>query len=255
MPAKSASAFASAIVIAACVATPALAELTGMPFEYEVGGTVFEGYVARNSDLPESRGTVLIVHDWDGLTDYEETRADMLAALGYTAVAIDVYGRDNRPNSMDENRARSGALYGDRALFRERLFGSLEAAQALEGVGDGVVLMGYCFGGAAVLEAARAGMEIEGFVSFHGGLGTPEGQDYSMTQAPVLLLHGTADPVSGPADLALVVGEMLEAGVAHSAELYGGARHTFTVWGSRDYDLSADQASWSALLEFLDSEL
>ena len=244
----------SAAALGIAIAQPASAELIGEAFDYKVGGTTFEGYVARNSDLPETKGTILIVHDWDGLTDYEKKRADMLAALGYTAVAIDVYGKENRPTNMDENRARSGELYADRELFRARLVGSLEAAMGLEGVGDGIILMGYCFGGAAALEAARSGMEIDGFVSFHGGLGTPEGQDYSMTNAPILLLHGTADPVSGPADLAQVVGEMLDAGVEHDAQLFGGARHSFTVWGSRDYDLAADQGSWSALMTFLDQQ-
>ena len=246
---------ASTVLLSFAIAQPAAAELIGQSFDYEVGGTTFEGYIARNTDLPQTKGTVLIVHDWDGLTGYEEQRADMLAALGYTAVAIDVYGKDNRPTSMDENRARSGELYADRDLFRARLAGSLEAAQGLEGVGDAIILMGYCFGGAATLEAARAGMDIDGFVSFHGGLGTPEGQDYSMAKAPILLLHGTADPVSGPADLAMVVGEMLEAGVEHDAQLYGGARHSFSVWGSRDYDLAADQGSWSAFKGFLDEQL
>ncbi|WP_240672080.1 dienelactone hydrolase family protein [Tropicibacter alexandrii] len=245
----------TAAVLALAFGQSVSAELMGQSFEYEVDGTTFQGYVARNTDLPETKGTVLIVHDWDGLTEYEEKRADMLAALGYTAVAIDVYGKDNRPTNMDENRARSGELYGDREMFRARLSGSLEAARGLDGVTDDVVLMGYCFGGAAALEAARSGMEIDGFVSFHGGLPTPEGQDYSATAAPVLLLHGTADPVSGPADLAQIVGEMLEAGVEHDAQLYGGARHSFTVWGSRDYDLAADQASWDALLSFLDDRL
>lgn len=247
--------FVSIMSLGIAVAQPAAAELIGQSFDYEVGGTTFEGYVARNTDLPETKGTILIVHDWDGLTDYEEQRADMLAALGYTAVAIDVYGKENRPANMDENRARSGELYADRNLFRARLSGSLQAAMGLEGVGDGIILMGYCFGGAAALEAARSGMEIDGFVSFHGGLGTPQGQDYSMTEAPILLLHGTADPVSGPADLAQVVGEMLEAGVEHDAQLFGGARHSFTVWGSRDYDLAADQGSWSALMTFLEEQL
>lgn len=246
---------ASAAALGLAIAGPAQADLVGEAFEYEVGGTVFEGYVASNTDLPETRGTVLIVHDWDGLTDYEEQRADMLAGLGYTAVAIDVYGRDNRPTSMEENQQRSGELYADRDLFRERLQGSLDAAMALEGVSGETILMGYCFGGAATLEAARAGMDVDGFVSFHGGLGTPEGQDYSAASAPILLLHGTADPVSGPADLAMVVGEMLEAGVPHDAQLYGGARHSFTVWGSRDYALAADRASWQAFLDFLDAQL
>ncbi|RDC71681.1 dienelactone hydrolase family protein [Rhodovulum sp. 12E13] len=243
-----------AIVAAGTLVTPAAAELVMQDFDYEVGGVPMQGHVARNTAV-EPRGTVLIVHDWDGLTDYEETRAGMLAALGYTAVAIDVYGRDNRPTSMEENRARSGELYADRELFRQRLTGALEAARGLDGVDDDIALIGYCFGGAAVLEAARAGMDVDAFVSFHGGLPTPEGQSYEGASGPVMFFHGSADPVSGPGDLAQVMAEMLEAGVEHQAHIYGGARHSFTVWGSNDYDLEADTASWSALQAFLAEEL
>lgn len=233
-------------------ASTASAEIVSETFEYEVGDTVFEGHVAYNSDLPETRGTVVILHDWDGLTDYEVRRAEMLAALGYTGVAIDVYGRDSRPTSMEDNQQMSGALYDDRELFRERLTGSIEAAAALDSATDKIVMIGYCFGGAGVLEAARAGTDLAGYVSFHGGLGTPEGQDYSQTSAPVLLLHGSADPVSGMSDLAAVLDELQAAGVEHDAQIFGGARHSFTVWGSDDYDVAADQGSWTALQMFLE---
>lgn len=239
----------------ALAATTASAELVSEPFTYEVGGTTFEGHVAYNSALPETLGTVLILHDWDGLTDYEIRRAEMLAALGYTGVAIDVYGRDQRPTSMEENQQMSGALYGDRDLFRERLTGSIEAAAGLDAATEAVVMIGYCFGGAGVLEAARAGADLDGYVSFHGGLGTPEGQDYSATAAPVLLLHGSADPVSGMADLATVLEELQASGVEHDAQVFGGARHSFTVWGSDDYDVAADQGSWTALQMFLQETL
>ena len=95
-------------------------------------------------------------------------------------------------------------------------------------------------------------MDLDGFVSFHGGLNTPEGQDYAQTKGSVLLLHGSADPVSGMVDLASLMNQLQEAGVEHNAEIYGGARHSFTVDGSRDYDASADQKSWQALTRFLE---
>jgi dienelactone hydrolase len=243
-------------LIATAVPSLATAQITGEHVTYTVGDTTFEGYVATNTALEEPRGMVLIVHDWDGMTDYEERRADMLAAAGYTAFAIDVYGADTDPQGVDDYRALSGALYGDRALFRERLMGAIMAAADLPGASDDIVLIGYCFGGAAVLEAARAGADLDGFVSFHGGLPTPEGQDYSMANgAPIQFFHGSADPVSGPADLANVMTQLLEAGVPHDAQIFGGARHSFTVYGSNDYDLQADQGSWSGLLEFLDETL
>ncbi|GGB36593.1 dienelactone hydrolase [Roseibium aquae] len=243
--------FAASAGLAVLIAGSASAEIVGDYHTYTVGGTTFEGYVATNTALEEPRGTVLIVHDWDGMTGYEERRADMLAALGYTAFAIDVYGADVNPTTVDENRALSGALYGDRALFRERLLGSIAEAANIPGASDDMVMMGYCFGGAAVLEAARAGADLEGFVSFHGGLGTPEGQDYSQATGPIMLFHGSADPVSGMADLAALLDELQAAGVAHGAQIFGGARHSFTVYGSRDYDLGADQGSWTGLQAFL----
>jgi dienelactone hydrolase len=233
----------------------AYASVSGKMHDYMVGGMAFEGYVAYNSNIPQSRGTVLIVHDWDGLTDYEKQRADMLAALGYTAFAIDVYGKGNLPTSMAENRARSGEMYGNRAEFQKRLKGALAAAANIDGATDDVVVIGYCFGGAAVLELARTGAETAGFVSFHGGLALPEGQNYNNVAAPVMVQHGTADPVSGMADVAALMDALQAAGVEHSAQIHGGARHSFTVFGSGDYDLMADQASWKGLLSFLEAKL
>ena len=96
------------------VAATARAEITGADYDYTINGTAYQGYVAHNANLEQSRGTVLIIHDWDGLTDYEKRRAEMLASLGYTAFAIDVYGRDNRPTSMQENQQRSGEMYANR---------------------------------------------------------------------------------------------------------------------------------------------
>jgi dienelactone hydrolase len=156
---------------------------------------------------------------------------------------------------MEDYRALSGALYQDREAFRERLMGSIAEAATIPGATESQVMIGYCFGGAAVLEAARAGADLDGFVSFHGGLGTPEGQDWSAATAPVMLFHGSADPVSGMGELAGLLDELQTAGVEHGAEIFGGARHSFTVWGSDDYLLSADQGSWTGFLEFLETTL
>ena len=127
---------------ALAAAGTAQAEIVGEAVDYDVGGTTYEGYLAYNSDLPETRGTVAIVHDWDGLTDYERRRAEMLAALGYTAMALDLYGQGNLPQSSEENRELSGALYSDREEFRTRLQGSLKAVRELESTPEGLVLPG-----------------------------------------------------------------------------------------------------------------
>jgi len=68
-------------------------------------------------------------------------------------------------------------------------------------------------------------------------------------------LHGSADPVSGMVELGSLIDQLQTAGVPHNAEIYGGARHSFTVTGSRDYDPTADAKSWSALLQYLSDTL
>ncbi len=247
------TAFVTALAAALALAAPSAAQIVTEPLAWDVDGASFEGLVARNTNLAAPRGVVAIVHDWNGIDAYEQTRAEMLAAEGFTAVAVDLFGTDAVLEGIDDYRRETGALYADREMFRARLTAALEAAGDLPGAEAGMVIMGYCFGGAAVLETARMGADLAGFVSFHGGLTTPEGQDWSAAAGgPVLVLHGSADPVSGMADLGQLMDELQEAGVPHRAEIYGGALHSFTVWGSGDYDLTADRRSWQALTGFLD---
>ncbi|MEL0023840.1 MAG: dienelactone hydrolase family protein [Alphaproteobacteria bacterium] len=221
----------------------------GNKLQYEVNGKNFAAHV--ESAGSDAKGIIYIVHDWDGLNDYEINRAKMLKDMGYTAIAIDLFGVDAKLEGRDDYRRETGALYGNRDEFRARIAAALAAGGDIETAGNKSFIIGYCFGGAAVLESARAGMPLDGYVSFHGGLGTPDGQDYANTKAPVLLLHGSADPVSGMDDLAALLNQLQAAGVAHDAEVFGGARHSFTVAGSRDYDESADSKSWDALMRFL----
>ncbi|MEJ2521145.1 MAG: dienelactone hydrolase family protein, partial [Desulfuromonadales bacterium] len=121
-------------------------------------------------------------HDWDGLTDYEVKRANMLAELGYAVFAADLFGKGVRPTEVTDKRQHTGELYKDRAKMRALIQGAVDQAKQLGGRVDNAVVMGYCFGGAAVLEYARSGADVKGHVTFHGGLSTPEGQDYSKTK-------------------------------------------------------------------------
>lgn len=246
----------AAAAVLATMTGSAAADILSRSVTYDVDGSEYEGYFAINDAAGASQPLVLIVQDWDGLTDYEQRRAEMLAELGFAAFAIDLYGKGVRPETMEGRRAETGKLYGDREAMRKRLFGGLEAALQMDGVdSERVVAIGYCFGGASVLELARAGAEIDGFVSFHGGLGTPEGQDYSAVKAPVLILHGSEDPAAPMSQVAELVEAMNKDGVDFEVELYSGARHAFTVWSAKGegarYDANADLRSWQTLLSFL----
>jgi dienelactone hydrolase len=224
----------------------------GRAVTYEVDGQPYEGYyVSPAPDAP----LVLLLHDWDGLTDYEVKRAHMLAEMGYAVFAADLFGAGVRPTKVEDRRQHTGELYKDRAKMRALMNGALTAAAA-EGANVGeAVAMGYCFGGAAVLELARSGADMKGFVSFHGGLATPEGQDYSKASGEILVLHGTADAAITMDQFAALAKELEQAGVRHEMISYSGAPHAFTVFGDERYREDADRKSWDRFSAFLRQQL
>ncbi len=230
----------------------ATANAGGQAVSYDVKGEAFEGYFITPSDKAP---LVLLVHDWDGLTDYEVKRAQMLAEKGYAVFAADLFGAGIRPTEMADKRQHTGELYKDRQRMRSLLYGALDAAKARGANVDNAVAMGYCFGGAAVLELARSGAAMQGFVTFHGGLSTPEGQDYGNTKGKLLILHGTADTNITMDHFALLANALEEKGVPHEMIAYGGAPHAFTVFGSDAYRKDADEKSWQRFAEFLKETL
>jgi dienelactone hydrolase len=192
-----------------------------------------------------------LVHDWDGLTEYEIKRAKMLAAKGYAVFTADLFGAGLRPKTRLHKQKLTGELYKDRAKFRQLLQGSLKVAQKQGASPKKAVAIGYCFGGAAVLELARSGADLKGFVSFHGGLDTPKGQDYAQTKGEIFVFHGTADAHIKMTDFAELAQELEMHNVKHEMTTYSSAPHAFTVFGSSSYRKEADQKSWQRFLRFL----
>ena len=197
----------------------------------------------------------MLIHDWDGLTDYEVKRANMLAELGYAVFAADLFGAGVRPTKVTDKRQHTGELYKNREKMRSLMIGALETAKARGANTDNVVAAGYCFGGAAVLELARSGADLKGFATFHGGLKTPEGQNYAGTRGAILIMHGSADSAITIDQFADLAKELEAAGVEHEMITYSGAPHAFTVFGSKRYQEAADKKSWKRFQEFLADEL
>ena len=221
---------------------------TGGSVTYQVNGQSYEGYYISPSDRAPF---VLLIHDWDGLTDYEIKRANMLADLGYAVFAMDLFGAGLRPTKLEDKRQHTGELYKNREKMRALLQGALDAAMEKGANVNNAVAFGYCFGGAAVLELARSGADLKGFVTFHGGLATPEGQNYSQAKGKILILHGTADQAITMDQFAGLAKELETAGVEHEMITYSAAPHAFTVFGEKSYQESADQKSWKRFQEFL----
>jgi len=227
----------------------ALSAEAGEAVTYDVDGMAYEGYLAEATR--EAKGLVIIIHDWGGLDDYEKTRAEMLADEGYDAFAVDLYGAGNRPDTTEARKELVGQLYNDRDMMRARILGGIAKARDVSGETEAIV-MGYCFGGGATLELARSGEGegIAGYATFHGSLDAPEGADYSKTDAPILVMHGGADAGIPNALAAQAADAMEAAGVEYEVQIYSGAPHAWTVFGSDRYREHADSQSWDAFLDF-----
>jgi dienelactone hydrolase len=242
-----------ALIFAFALAIVPFAAQAGEVVTYAVHGKTFEGY--RSAAMADSKGLVLIIHDWDGLTEYEMKRADMLADTGYDAFAIDLFGKGNRPTDTAAKKEETGKLYQDRERMRSLIVGGLQEARKSND--KKTVVMGYCFGGAATLELARSGQAegIAGYASFHGGLATPESQTYPSDTPPILIAHGGADTSVSMDEVSALARELESAGVPYEIQVYSGAPHGFTEFGSDRYQKRADEQSWKAFSDFLATNL
>jgi len=217
---------------------------------YEVDGKDYEGYYSSPSkDAP----LIFMVHDWDGLTDYEVKRAKMLYDMGYATFAVDLFGKGIRPNETAEKKKLTGELYQNRAKMKRLLYAGLNKAKELKANVSNAVGIGYCFGGSAILELARSGSDLKSYIPFHGGLTTPEGEDYNKTKGSIVVFHGSADKSVSMQDFANLTMELEKAGVNHEMITYSGAPHAFSVFGSNRYHKTADESSWKRFTEILES--
>ena len=144
-----------------CVSTVAFGG-TGALVTYQVNGQSYEGYYTSTSDRAPF---ALLIHDWDGLTDYEIKRANMLADLGYAVFALDLFGAGVRPTEVKDKRQHTGELYKNREKMRALMKGALDTAKKKGADIENAVVFGYCFGGAAVLELARSGADLKRFAT------------------------------------------------------------------------------------------
>ena len=81
----------------------AFAEVKTKEVSYTAGGTTMKGFVAWDDSVKTTRPGVLVVHEWWGHNAYARKRAEQLAGMGYTALAVDMYG--------DGQTAKSASVY------------------------------------------------------------------------------------------------------------------------------------------------
>jgi len=226
--------------------------------EYSDGDVLLEGMLAWDDSIDDARPGVLVSHAWSGRSDFEDGKARELAALGYVAFAINLYGKGVRGNSVEENSALMQPFLDDRAMLQQRLLLSLSVLREQDEVDASMVAaIGFCFGGLCVLDMARSGEDLAGVVSFHGLLGAPANTNGNAIKAKVLVLHGWDDPMGPPEHVLELSKEMSMMGADWQLHTYGNTMHAFTNPDANDktmgtvYDRSADRRSWKAMQNFL----
>lgn len=226
----------------------------------DTAGKLYVGFLAR----PErpTGPSVLVAHAAPGLKDHEREIGRRLAGLGYVALCADYYG-DGKTFALTDTNDRIGPLVADPSQVRGPMQAGLAALAAQPGVDAArIAVIGYCFGGAAAIELGRAGADVKAMAGFHAALPTNRPEDCKNIRGKVLVLNGADDPLVPPEQRNLFEAQMNAAGADWRMNLYGGAKHGFTMVGSEKlgrpgigYDRATDERSWRAMLDLFEESI
>ncbi|MCM2462453.1 dienelactone hydrolase family protein [Pseudomonas sp. CG7] len=226
-------------------------------------GTQLIGYYAYDDAVKGPRPGVVVVHEWWGLNDYAKRRARDLAGLGYSALAIDMYGDGKNTEHPKDAMAFMQAALKDGKAASARFQAGLDLLKKQPQTDpDKLAAIGYCFGGKVVLDAARQGVPLAGVVSFHGALVTNPPATPGSVKAKVLVEHGALDSMVTQDNVTAFKSEMDKAGADYKFVNLEGAKHGFSNpdadrlshgdHGGPDiaYNKEADEKSWADMQKF-----
>jgi dienelactone hydrolase len=248
-------------VVLAMGLTSAEAKVVGQDVEYSAQGVPLKGYLAYDDQATGKRPGILVVHEWWGMNYYARQRADMLAELGYTALAVDMYGEGKLAPHPDNAGKFATEIMRNFDVGKARFLAAEDFLKKQPTVDAGRIAgIGYCFGGGVVLNIARQGTDLKGVVSFHGGLSAVKPAVPGI-KAKVLVLHGADDKFSTPEQIQAFKQEMKNAKVDYRFIAYPGAVHAFTNPDATElgkkfnlpiaYNEKADHESWAEMQKFL----
>jgi len=229
---------------------------------YIAGDSTMNSFIAYDENTDKKRPGVLILPEWWGLNDYIKGRARQLAELGYIALAVDLYGYGKTAVTPDSAMKLASPFYKDPHIAKTRFDAALDKLKTYPQTDvHNIAAIGYCFGGAQVLNMARLGEDVKGVVSFHGGLlGVPANKD--LLKAKILVCHGEADQLVKPEEVKAFRKQMDSIGAGYTLKTYPGAGHAFSNPGATAigqkfnmpvaYNAAADTASWKEMIVFFD---
>lgn len=227
---------------------------------YSADSTTMKGFVVYSDSTQGKRPGILVVHEWWGMNDYSKSRARQLAALGYVAMAVDMYGNGQVAETPDGAMKLAKPFYMNPQLAKTRLDAALAKLKTFPQVDTSqIAAIGYCYGGYVVTNAAKLGSNLKGVVSFHGDL-SGAAPDKNLMKAKFLICHGEADSLVPPRVVALFKKQMDSVGADYTFKSYPNAMHAFTNPASTAngqkfkmpiaYNEEADKNSWNDMKDF-----
>ncbi|MGD2173046.1 MAG: dienelactone hydrolase family protein [Gammaproteobacteria bacterium] len=234
------------------------AEIRSETVTYQDGGETLTGNLYWDDSISGKRPGVLVVHEWWGLNEYARWRAGELARMGYVAFAADMYGSNKVTTHPAQAQEWMTLTTSNLGAWRQRALAGLEQLRNFELTDSSrMAAIGYCFGGATVMQLAYAGADLKGVVSFHGSLPPPNGDEASKIKARVLVEHGNADAFVPAERVRAFKTALNDAGVDLTFHGHDGARHAFTNPDAGNfgidnlkYDPAADESSWQSMQQF-----
>jgi dienelactone hydrolase len=229
---------------------------------YKSDDVVMKGFLAYDDAVQEKRPGILVVHEWWGHNEYVRNRARMLAELGYSALAVDMYGDGKNTTHPQDAQKFSGEVMQNMDKGKKRFLAAMELLKAHKTVDpQRIAAIGYCFGGSVVLEMARQGVDLDAVASFHGGLKLQTPATPGKIKAKVLVCHGADDSFIPAEEVATFQKEMKAAGADVTFISYPGSKHSFTNPEADEiakkagipvaYNAEADKKSWEDMKNFL----
>lgn len=242
-----------------------VAQIKSEPVTYKDDTTTLSGTIAYNAADSAKRPGILVVPEWWGVGNYTNHRAEQLAELGYIALAVDMYGNGKVADNPGEAGKMATPFYSNPQMAKQRIEAALnELKKHPQTDTTRLGAIGYCFGGAMVLNAAKLGENFTAVVSFHGGL---EGvaPDKDKLKAKILVCHGGSDPFVPQPQVDLFRKQMDSVKADYEFKVYPGATHAFTNPEATEngkkfnlpiaYNAAADSASWADMKAFFEKNL
>ena len=228
---------------------------------YLVENKEYKGYLAWNDSLSAASPGILVFPEWWGLNSYIKKRTEQVAELGYLAFGVDMYGDGKKVDNPEEAGSLMNEVLADKQTIKTRVEGAYNFLKE-HPLSDSkrIGAIGYCFGGALVLNMARMGMNLRAVASFHGALDSFFSPSKGGIKAKVLICHGEADEFISKEAVEQFKSEMDIAGADYEFISYQGAFHGFTNTAANEsghkfniplaYNESADINSWKSMKDF-----